>query len=289
MPFLHSFSEKKSPSKLALTKEELFSVYYHNIFDYPLSFSELVKWNSYEPPPVKCDVEYKNGFYFVKGRVGLVYKRIKRKRYSNIKIKIAKKASKILSFVPGVKMIGVTGSLAMENTNKDGDIDLIIITKHGCLWSTRFLVYILLIISHFKIRRPKDPRQKNRLCLNMWLDEANLSWTKKDRSFYTAHEILQTMPIFDKNHTYNSFLESNRWVLKYWPNVKNIKTRNSTSYTKLKELNIIEKLLYWVQYAYMKPKITREIVTPFKAIFHPTNLNTLLSKNWSLTRRRRIR
>jgi len=284
MSLLRDFSLKKNLPVESLGKGEIFSIYYHNIFDYPLTFSELVKWNAKAPPQVECKIEYKDGFYFVKGNEGLIYKRTIRMRSSQNKLKLAKKASKMISLLPSVKMVGLTGSLAMENGGKESDIDLLIITKEGRLWSTRLFTYILLKIMNYGVRKPAGSSQKDKLCLNIWLDESDLMWKKKDRNFFTAHEIMQIVPLADKSGAYGRFLSGNSWVLDFWPNAKEIKKNNSISYTKLRKLNFMENLMYKLQYIYMKPKMTREVVSITRAIFHPNDLSGDITSKIPLTR-----
>ncbi len=278
-------SSHESPI-LQLTPEEMFSVYYHNFFDYPLNFSEIVRWKAGEISNSYLEIDYNNGFYFIKGREGLIYKRALRERISQKKYLIAQKASKLISGIPAVKMIGVTGSLAMGNATKESDIDLMIITKKGKLWTTRIAVYILLKISGFSVRRPGETNQKNKLCLNIWLDESDMAWPIKARNVYTAHEILQTIPIVNKGKSYERFLFRNKWALRYWPNAQKIKvTKKSSKYTKLRNLNLINKLAYNLQYLYLKPKLTREEVGITKAIFHPRDLSKETLKKIYLTQK----
>ena len=280
MSVLHEFTSGKNPPGGGLNASERFSVFYHNLFEYPLTFSELVKWTPGDAPEIGSRVEYKNGYYFIEGKEGLVYKRTVRKRFSLRKRKIAERVSKIVFFIPGVKMVAISGSLAMDNAGKESDIDLIFITKKGRLWTTRIAVYMLLKLFNFRLRKPLNLRQKDRLCLNIWLDESDLTWSKKERNFYTAHEILQIVPLVDRGGVYERFLSSNKWALKFWPNAAEVRlNKNSSSYTKPLRLNIIETLSFKIQYFYMKHKITREVVTPTRAIFHPNNLSKkILSK-----------
>ena len=174
MSVFHKFKYKENFSSSELTSAEKFAVYYHNIFEYPLSFSELVKWTPKYDKPINVKVESKNDYYFISGREGLVYKRLIRQRYSNKKMDLAKKASKVISIVPSVKMIGITGSLAMNNASENSDIDLLVIAKRGTLWQTRLLVYILLKLLNYPIRIPGNVKEKDKLCLNMWMDESDL-------------------------------------------------------------------------------------------------------------------
>ncbi len=273
MSHLRDFVYKKDLFCKDLSPNETFSVFYHNIFDYPLNFPELIKWTPHNPPTVKVDVDCKNGFYFVRNRSGLVYKHLVRERISQKKIKIASNASKIIALVPTVKMVGITGSLAMKNASKGSDIDLIIITKEGKLWLTRIMTYMVLKLMNFKVRKP-GKKERGELCLNIWLDQSNLKWGSKERNFFTAHEILQIIPLVDKDHIYEHFLSENKWALDFWPNAIEIKPKtNSLKYTKQFKFNVLETLAFKFQALYMKGKITRETVGPTRAIFHPNDLS----------------
>jgi hypothetical protein len=116
----------------------------------------------------------------------------------------------------------------------------------------------------------------------MWLDESDLRWSEKDRNIYTAHEIGQIVPLVNKNLTYEKFINKNKWIFDYWPNVVKIQRENSiqkSSNSKVQR-NILNVLFYLLcrtleplarnlQYRYMRGKITREVITPTRAVFHP--------------------
>jgi D-beta-D-heptose 7-phosphate kinase/D-beta-D-heptose 1-phosphate adenosyltransferase len=248
-------------------KSNNISIKYHNIFDYKLSKDEAFKW------------QFRNQKTVVSGKKNK--SRLQREKYSQKKLLIAKKASKLISKIPTVLFVGITGSLAMMNSGKNSDIDLMIITKKNCLWTTRLLVYGLLRVTGYELRKPKLNNEKDMLCINLWLDESDLVWGKKDRNIYTAHEIAQVVPLFNKDKTYEKFLYLNRWILNYWPNSVDAKYigrsisyigNTKTQYTIYHILNtVIEYLAFNIQYWYMKNKITREIVTPTRAIFHPND------------------
>jgi D-beta-D-heptose 7-phosphate kinase/D-beta-D-heptose 1-phosphate adenosyltransferase len=266
--FTTSLGETKNSK--GLTEREIFSLYYHDIFDFPLTFADLIKWNASENTHInsqKISVTSLSGYYFLSGREGLIYKRILGTRISAQKMEIAKKASKILSLIPNIKLIAVTGSLAMGNSKDESDIDILLITKKGYLWTSRAFAYILISLFNIQTRRFSDRDQKDKLCLNMWMDEGDLAWKPSDRNFYTAHELAQIVPLVNKDQAYEKLLFKNKWILKYWPNAVRI------SYLKFKNFssrgNLIEKLAYKLQYYYMKKKMTREVVTPTRAFFHP--------------------
>lgn len=276
MPNLYTIATKNKPSEDFLDDKEKLSVYYHNLFDYPLSFADLVKWTAHgvwSNPTRQEVVVCKDGYYFLEGKEGLVYKRMLRNRISGKKLDIARKASRILSLIPTIKMVAVTGSLAMGNATDEGDIDLLIITQKGSLWTTRLVSYLIVWLFGLKVRKPDGEDKKDKLCLNMWMDEDDTAW-EEPRNLYTAHEIAQTLPLVDKDNTYQKFLWENRWILDYWPNAVRINKGGKTRTGGVTWFNLAERLAYFLQYQRMKSKITREVVTPTRAIFHPQDWGT---------------
>lgn len=282
MRSFHTFATGETKKREVLKKSEELSICYHDLFDFPLTFSDLIKWNASEDLSLnrhKILVDYQDGYYFLHGRKGLVYKRALRSRISAKKMEIAKKASRVLSLIPAVLMVGVTGSLAMDNAGDESDIDLLIITRKNLLWTTRVLSYLVLKVSGFDLRKSGKNIQKDKLCLNMWMDEADLTWKKNDRNLYTAHEIAQVLPLVNKGGTYEKFLSGNAWILKYWPNAVNIGKHNERKRKHVfrnPAFSLFEKIAFWVQYKYMKSKMTREVISPTRAIFHPQDLGKLV-------------
>lgn len=241
------------------------AVRYHKIFDYKLTKEEAFKW------------QYKKQKTEVGGLKNK--SRLLREKYSKKKLSIAKKAADLISKVPTVLFVGITGSLAMMNADKNSDIDLLIITRKNTLWTTRALVYGLLRVMGYQLRKPEQKNEKDKLCLNMWLDETSLVWDKKDRNIYTAHEIAQIVPLINKQNTYEIFLQKNKWILNYWPNAVEIKKIEYDSQSMMHKANIFERIMFFIQYQYMKHKVTTEIVTPNKAIFHKNDWgNFVMSK-----------
>lgn len=267
----------------SLTSENIFSLIYHHIFEYPLTTLELIKWkpgkkiDKYKIPNI--GFRYIKGFYFLRSNKEFVSTRIVRKRNSLKKIQIAREVSKLLKRIPFIKMVAITGSLSMFNAEDGSDIDLMVVTKKGRLWTTRFLSILLLIFYGFKIRRWGDKNEKNKICINMWLDETNFIWPKKDRNFYTAHEIAQIMPLFDKQKTYQKILNNNLWIKEYWPNsVKIEKNKKYFKYIRPTRIeSLFELFIFKLQKLYMKNKRTKEAIGPHKAIFHPIDRSIIIN------------
>jgi hypothetical protein len=116
--------------------------------------------------------------------------------------------------MPGVRFIGVTGSLSMHSATPEDDIDLLIIAARGRLWLTRALV--LMVLWAMRVKRADDgrPEHPNQACANIFLSEDDL--TLPDHNLFIAHEICQMLPLLGP-HTYQRFLDANNWVRDFLP------------------------------------------------------------------------
>jgi len=251
----------------------LASIFYHDLFDFPLTSLELIKWRGgkkFSKIDKELEIENKNGFYFLKGKEKNVPLRIIKKRIAKRKNKIAFKAASLLGTIPWIKFVGITGALAMENAEREADIDLLIITAKGTLWLSRGLALLLLSLLGIPLRRAKEKEVKDKICLNMWLEEGNLTWREKERNVYIAHEICQVVPLMNKDKVYEEFLFKNNWIADFWPNAVRIRKIKLLKGRKTKILiSLLNKIAFKLQYLYMKTKITKEKITLTKAIFHP--------------------
>lgn len=199
---------------------------------------------------------------------------VKRQKTAEIYLKkcqVVRQKIKMLTFSPTVKMIAVTGSLAAENAPRESDIDLLVVSRCGWLWLTRLLTILILELQASR-RRPNDINVCDKLCLNMYLDETNLATGKKNRTLYIAREIVQMKPIFNRDNTYEKFINQNLWIKKFFPNA--MEYNRFGSYPKNAgedQQNILEKIAYFLQLAIMKKKMTREVVGPKEIRFHPND------------------
>lgn len=226
-----------------------------------------------------------------------------------------------LRLILWVKLVALTGARAMNNSGSNDDIDLMVITAKNRLWLTRLLLTILLLpwlrrrLNFLQGPTLKDKSAKrsdlngitNKLCLNLWLDETALNI--KTRNLYTAHEVCQLKPLYDRDQTYQKFINANLWVKQYLANwtpeieIRSDPNRNSPKQglsltgdpaegrvgtAKLEGETLMDKLdslFFKFQYLYMKPKITRERVSRHFAFFHPRPTGAIILKKYhKLTR-----
>ena len=201
---------------------------YADIFDYPLKLEELHRFlinqktdNQFFKKNLKDlkQISSKDKYFFLKNKERNIYLRKKREKYSRGKIKIAQKVAIWLKQIPWVKMVGITGNLAMFNADKEDDIDLLILTKKNRLWLSRFLAILITELLGLR-RRPGQKIVANKICLNMFLDEDHLQVPIKERNLVTAHEICQLRPLFSKDNFYQKFIQQNQWSQSFLPNWK---------------------------------------------------------------------
>ena len=195
---------------------------YHDLFDYPLTQSEISKLligNSKAGGLTGEQIQEKNGFFFLTGREKIVKIRQRREKISAKKLAIAHQISRWLQLIPSIKMIAVTGAVAVKNAKTDDDIDLLIITRADRLWLTRFFSLLLIEVLG-KRRKPQDVDVCDKICLNIWLDEKKLALPKSKRNLFTAHEIYQMITLYQKDNLYQQFLKANQWSIRFLPNWK---------------------------------------------------------------------
>jgi len=364
----------------AIREAILATLAYADVFNYPLRGEEVGKYLiSYELRVTNYELKrqldtltedkelgVKNGYYFLTGRKEIVELRKKREKWSRKKIEKAKKVANLLKVIPTVKLVGISGALAMENSDEDDDIDLFIITSLGRLWLTRSLVTVLVELTGqrrrpgvslvnsstspipqplgLEILNPKGfslarflpnplknirvnprrrlkrllnyllplqaayPRQsrrselphyKDKICLNMFVDEDHLAVPPKERSLFTAHEVVQMKPLWFKDDVYQRFLAANQWVGKWLANslecsnvqmfkcskqIQNPTVKKSkplyyliTNYSIASLLhcfiasllNGLEKMAMVFQLKYMARRRTTEKISPGRILFHP--------------------
>lgn len=266
---------------------------YADVFHYPLTFSELWRYLIAPFPISKQDLrevleqdyrwgERRGNFYFLKGRSEIVGRRKKRMWYSKRKMVKARNAARLLSFIPTIKMIAVSGSLAMDNSRQGDDIDFFIITRPHSLWITRLLVFTVLFLAR-RLRRKGKP-ERDTICPNMFVSSDHMAIGEGERDLFVAHEIAQLKMLLNREAIYERFLIENLWIVRFLPHTLSISSlaqripnrRGKTSYARWFVGHLIHGVLYhidslcfFLQMWYMKGHMTNEKVSQHIAKFHP--------------------
>lgn len=269
------------PNKL--TQAILDTLAYSHHFHFPLTFSELhtrLIRTRLSPARLKLAlapliqtgvVATRRSYYFLPGQDHLVPQRLLYARLSRPLRAYAVSLLPTLTQLPTVRALYLTGSLAMHNTDGHDDIDLLVITAPGTLWTTRLILTLFTTLLGLR-RSRRNPRVMGKLCLNLYLTPTSYALPPTRRSLYTAYELIQATPLYDPHNTRAALLSANAWLQTYLPNFPFPSAPPAPLPPRPGLLvRLLETALFNLQYLYMKPKITREYITPDAAFFHPSD------------------
>jgi hypothetical protein len=197
----------------------LHTVAYVDVFDYPLTLAELHRYLVAVPAPearvraallsdslVPGRLSRCREFYTLTGREEIVALRQRRLAYADRLWPWAVYYGRLLASLPFLRMIAVTGSLAVDNVEAGADIDYLIVTENGRLWLCRALVILVVRLA---------ARRGIALCPNYFLSERAL--LIEPRNLYNAHELVQMAPLAGID-TYQRLRRLNSWTAAYLPN-----------------------------------------------------------------------
>lgn len=207
-------SEGLSPIQRAI----VLTIAYADVFDYPLSAAEIYRYCGVKASLTSLYAEIQRigflsqtgHFYTLPGRESLVPLRASREELSARLWPEAMRYGRAISGLPFVRMVAVTGSLAVNNTESQADIDYFIVTEPGRLWTCRALALGLGRLA---------ARQGLNLCPNYMVTMNALVFP--DRTLYAAHEIAQMVPLSGLA-VYAEIRRQNAWVGEFLPNADGV-------------------------------------------------------------------
>jgi hypothetical protein len=208
----------KPPGRDALERAIVQTVAYADVFDYPLTNDEVHRYligvaagrgtirTLLADAKLARGILSRGGRYFtLAGRESTIEHRRRRAATSSELWRSALRYGRRIGGLPFVRMVAITGALAMDNV-ADGDIDFLIVTMPGRLWLCRALV-----VGVVKLAAMRGVT----LCPNYFLSERALELS--DRNLFTAHEVAQMVPLAGTS-TYAMLRDLNRWTATYLPN-----------------------------------------------------------------------
>ncbi|HEX5164839.1 MAG TPA: hypothetical protein VFV93_05545 [Thermomicrobiales bacterium] len=195
------------------------AVAYSDIFDYPLSPAEIHRYLIEQPASreaveaalaAPCIAEgplsVRDGYVTLAGREASVATRQARLPDSERLWQAALGYGRVIAGLPFVRMVAITGELAMDNVQPGSDIDYFIVTQPGRVWLCR-----LLTIGVVRVAALRGVT----ICPNYLLAEHAL--TLHERNLYAAHELAQMVPIAG-HAIYQRLRAENGWIEDYLPN-----------------------------------------------------------------------
>jgi len=165
-----------------------------------------------------------NGYWQLADKESYLAYRLQRSRWAIAKQKRAMAGIKLISFLPFVRLVSLSNTVAWDAPSKDSDIDLFIVAKSGRLYLTRLLVTLLV---HWRGWRRHGKYTSNRLCLSFYATDQNLGL--QDFAYkpdpYLAYWVASIMPLLDR-FVYKNYLSSNDWVNAILPNWHRVIIKN---------------------------------------------------------------
>lgn len=195
------------------------TIVYGDIFEYPLTAEEICRYLVGEratPETVLARLSSSQfladylrtvgDFYLLAGRDDIVATRRRRAHVASRLWSHARHYGRIIAYMPFVRMVAVTGALAVDNAAPNTDIDYFIVTAPRRLWLSRAAVIAVVRWAG---------RQDVWLCPNYFVTERALVF--EEQSLYAAHEVTQMVPLAGMD-TYRRLRRLNEWTSRYLPN-----------------------------------------------------------------------
>jgi hypothetical protein len=198
-----------------LSRAVLCTLAYADIFDYPLTLLEIHRYLTGVSAPVEAVSDVLEGdrffvrigdYFTFPGREEIVSIRIQRERRSRKLMPRAIQYGRILGALPYIRLVALTGSLAVLNVSSVVDFDYMLVTARGRLWTARAFALAFNRLTRL---------QGYTLCPNLIISEGALEWPQHD--LYSARELCQMVLITGKE-VYSRLMRANPWVESYLPN-----------------------------------------------------------------------
>jgi len=206
-------------SRAALRRGILITLIYADLFDYGLTEDEIHRYLIGQAATEADVTAMLSGDGDLRDQIARTEDRFHlsgRRRLADIKRErvaasaelwpVARRYGAWIARLPFVRLVAVTGALAMNNARPDDDIDLFILARPGRLWLCRLLVLGVVKLA---------ARRGHVLCPNFLLSTGRLPLS--ERNLFTAHEVAQMVPL-EPSPWYRALIDANVWVADFLPN-----------------------------------------------------------------------
>ncbi len=197
------------------------TVLYADVFNFALTVRELHHYLLSRTPATLADIEAaltsstllkgalarSDELVALNNRPELFTLRREREAMAQVLWQPARRYAQVLGRLPFVRMVALTGALAMRNpSDPRDDLDYLIVTQPGRVWLARLLT--VAVVRWVKLRGIV-------ICPNFVLAEDALAQNRRD--VYIAHEVTQAVPFYNAV-LYGRLREENRWTFAHLPN-----------------------------------------------------------------------
>lgn len=197
-----------------LSEAILQTVAYSDIFDYPLTAPQVHQYltgvqasveevaQALEEGPVTRAGDY----FTLPGREEIVSVRAEREARSHQLLPRAIRYGRVLGALPYIRMVALTGSLAVMNISESADFDYMLVAARGRVWTARAFA-----LAFNRLTRLRG----HTICPNLIISETALAWPLHD--LYSARELYQ-MKLIKGRDVYTRLMKVNQWAKDFLPN-----------------------------------------------------------------------
>ncbi|MCI0708961.1 MAG: hypothetical protein L0154_02255 [Chloroflexi bacterium] len=207
-----------------IEKAVLWTLLYADVFDFPMtkreihhflvdtvaSMDDVERALEHLNEHIICQTVEDQMYFAIRNRAQTVFASRQQRQLAAPQLwKKAMRYGAIMGFIPFVRMVSLTGALAMHNpSSEEDDIDYLLIIRPGRVWTARLFAVILVRVSKvFGVT----------LCPNYVLSEDTLTQRRQD--IFIAHEIAQMCAI-SGHEVYSRMRQCNHWTELFLPNAK---------------------------------------------------------------------
>lgn len=219
------------PTTVTVLQHAIYStIAYFSLFEFAPTLVDIQRWlikNTLHTSPSLSEIEQaiasdsriisSAGVYYIlsDSEKNLPSKRKQKYNFTEEKWKRAKRFLPWLAIMPGVQAIWFGNSVAWCNAREQSDIDLVIISKPGNIWTARFFTTTLMKLLR---QRPHEQEHAKALCLSFYVDADHLNietYKVHEQDIHYSFWVTQMYPLYDsktENGTFEDYKKENQWV-----------------------------------------------------------------------------
>ncbi len=208
-----------------LEEAVLRTVLYADVFSFALTPAEIHHFLIHDRPTDAAAIEeilissarlrallhYESGYVTAQGRLELIARRLERERAAQVLWPLAQQYGVWLARLPFVRMVALTGALAVRNpSGQRDDLDYLLIVLPRRVWLARAFSILLVRLAR---------RRGIEICPNYVLAANMLTQQRQD--IFVAHEVAQMVPLYGHD-LYWRLRAENAWVSAHLPNASGV-------------------------------------------------------------------
>ncbi len=204
----------------SLQRDILKMLLYFDVFEHPLRLEEIYRFlpsnsvtlgelrEACSSGPLEATLSSQTGYYYLKSRPdSVITDRMNKERRACRMLPVARLMTQIISAIPYVRAVFLSGELSKGVAGVGGDIDFFIVTAERRVWIVRTFCAVF--------KRIFLLNQKKFFCYNHIVSEGNLEI--RDRNIYTAIEIA-TLLSLKNTAMWDRLQRVNSWSRTFLPN-----------------------------------------------------------------------